>query len=188
MDKDQQDNRVDAALARVRAGDREAYLIVVEAVQHEVRCAIAAHADSAELVEEILQRTFVTGFEKLAQYRGEGDFSAWLKAIARNHLRQEWRSRERLAAFDQDAVTALIAQAEAAELDAASAADTAEDLERLAACLELLPAAGRRLLDLRYGRGLDIDGLAQQAGRSSAAVAMALSRLRTVLRRCLESA
>lgn len=177
---------VDRLVLAVRAGDREAFGAIVAAIHAEVRCAIAARADSAELVDEIAQRAFVTAFQRIDQYRGPGFFAAWVKAIARHHLHDEWSARRRMAALDGDAVGEALAALEA-DGDPAEDEVEAARLARLGRCLSRLPPQSRRLIELRYVRDCSLNEIAQRSRRSADAVAMALSRLRAALRRCIEA-
>jgi RNA polymerase sigma-70 factor (ECF subfamily) len=178
---------LDVLVRQAQQGGRDAFRDLVLATQRDLAIAVATHARSREQVEEVLQETYVTCFEKLSQYRLEGTFRPWLKAIARNHLIGQWREQRRFAELQGDEIEALVA---ADGLDGIDRDDGAGEREvaRLAACLERLPARARTLLERRYADDLPLARLAQQFKRSAATLSVTLHRLRQQLRRCVEQA
>ncbi len=176
---------LDHLAIKAQAGDRDAFRDIVLATQRELAISVAAHAASRELVEEVLQETYVTAFEKLYQYRPQGTLRPWLRTIARNHLFAHWRERRRLAEFDGDALETLIADD---GLDGLDHDDERRELEsaRLALCLEHLPERARTMLERRYCEEQPLAQLAQQFKRSAATLSVTLFRLREQLRRCVE--
>ncbi len=176
---------LDALAIKAQAGDRDAFRDLVLATQRELAISVAAHSASRELVEEVLQETYVTAFEKLVQYRPVGTFRPWLRTIARNHLFAHWRERRRVAEIEQDTLETLIADDGLAGMEHD---DERHELEsrRLAACLERLPERARTMLERRYCEAQPLDTLAQQFKRSAATLSVTLFRLRQQLKRCVE--
>jgi RNA polymerase sigma-70 factor, ECF subfamily len=176
---------LDQLAIKAQGGDRDAFRDLVLATQRELAISVAAHSVSRELVEEVLQETYVTAFEKLSQYRPVGTFRPWLRTIARNHLFAHWRERRRVAEVEQDALETLIADdgLEGMEHD-----DERHEIEsrRLAACLERLPERARTMLERRYCEEQPLAALAQQFKRSAATLSVTLFRLRQQLKRCVE--
>lgn len=176
---------LDQLAVKAQGGDRDAFRELVLATQRELAISIAAHSASRELVEEVMQETYVTAFEKLGQYQPRGTFRPWLRTIARNHLFAHWRERRRMAELDGDALDALVADD---GLGALERDDERHELEsaRLAACLERLPDRARRMLERRYCEEQPLALLAQQFKRSAATLSVTLFRLRQQLRHCVE--
>jgi RNA polymerase sigma-70 factor (ECF subfamily) len=179
--------QLDLLAVQAQGGDRDAFREIVLATQRELAISVSAHAASRELVEEVLQETYVTAFEKFAQYRPQRTLRAWLRTIARNHLFGHWRERRRLAELDGDALDTLVADDGLGSLERDDGIDERES-ERLAACLEQLPDRARRLLQQRYCDEQPLGLLAQQFKRSAATLSVTLFRLRQQLRRCVERA
>jgi RNA polymerase sigma-70 factor (ECF subfamily) len=173
---------LDAIVARVRAGDREAFVALIAATQDELRCFVAAHASSADHVEEAVQAAYVTVFELIADYRCAGTFLPWLKGIARNRLRQETARRRRWLSAGEVGLEKLLAPSDPPGVEA----PRGELLAALDACLGQLAEPARRLIDGFYRERHALEELAQEHGRTRAAVAMHLSRIRATLRGCLE--
>ena len=178
---------LDPLVLRARAGDRDAFRDLVLATQARLALSIASHLVTRDLLEEVLQETYVTAYEKLDQYRLEGAFLAWLKAIARNRLFLIWRERRRAALITSDALDEVIADDHLADLEEDAADQRAGEVRRLAACLERLPARARTLLERRYRDGHALATLAQNFKRTTAALSVTLFRLRQQVRACIES-
>jgi RNA polymerase sigma-70 factor (ECF subfamily) len=127
-------------------------------------------------LEEVVQSTYVTAWERMAEYSGGGRLDSWLKGIALNRIRGEARHRRRMTGGDR-----------IAELIQPEEPDTGPDdeVQRLAECLERLGPQARRLLECRYRDGMALTDLARRFRRTAGALAVALHRLRHGLRQCL---
>jgi RNA polymerase sigma-70 factor (ECF subfamily) len=175
---------VDTLVAQARAGDRTAFRALVLALQHDLRNFLATFDVAEGLAEEVLQATFVTAYQKLARYEPRRAFAAWLKAIARNHLLKELRTRRRHAADAADTLAELAAEG---ALDALENADEMErHTRRLKECLARLPEAQRRLIEDRYVAQRSTGEMASALRRSEVWVRVNLCRVRKALRLCME--
>jgi RNA polymerase sigma-70 factor (ECF subfamily) len=175
---------IDALVTRAVQGDRAAFRELVLALEGDLRFHLAALEVSPGLADEVLQATFVSAYEKLAQYRGAGAFRAWCKTIARNHLLRTLRDQQRFAAVSGDTLEgALVAQG----LEDLERMDELEhQSRRLRGCLERLPQALRALIEGRYVEGLSARRLAERFARTEIWVRVTLCRTRSALRRCIE--
>ena len=173
---------LDAALAAVRAGDREAFASVVDATERRLRAFLAFRAPHRELVDEVAQQAYIPAIAKLGAYALGTSFLGWLKRIALNHLQNELRRRQRAGSVLErlDDLLAPEAAAEAVEID--------EREERLARCLATLGEDARRLLDWRYRDRLTPAQIAERLGKLAGSVRVSLTRLRQSLHACLERA
>jgi RNA polymerase sigma-70 factor (ECF subfamily) len=178
-------SEVDALAIAWQAGDRTAFTRLVLELQGPLRLHVAAFSDSHELVDEILQQTFVSCFHKIAHYAPRGTFLAWLKTIARNHLVDHWRERRRCARLDEDVADRLIADAGMEDLEHESDALARSHL--LQRCLERLPERARQLIKRRHLENRPLAEMARQFKQPMAAMSVTLHRIRQTLRRCLES-
>lgn len=139
---------------------------------------VASKADR----DDLLQETAVAVLNSYANYDSARSFDGWVLGIAQNVLRNHFRklSRDRLI-FDD---TLLVGLAESFEV---VAAEQTERLDRLNECLKKLAPAARTLCELRYRDELSIELISQRLGKTTAAVAKTLQRLREQLRGCIES-
>ena len=176
---------LDELAIKAQAGDRDAFRDLVLATQRELAISVAAHSASRELVEEVLQETYVTAFEKLSQYRPVGTFRPWLRTIARNHLFAHWRERRRVSEIEHDTLEGMIADDGLQELERDDERHERESA-RLAECLDRLPERARTMLERRYCEEQPLSSLAQQFKRSAATLSVTLFRLRQQLKRCVE--
>jgi RNA polymerase sigma-70 factor, ECF subfamily len=71
-------------VAACRAGQTEAFGVLVGRYQNRLFPTIARLVGSAEDAQDVLQDAFVRGFEKLDQFHGESSFYTWIYRIAIN--------------------------------------------------------------------------------------------------------
>ena len=169
-----------AAIRAAQDGDLDAFEAIMLAIDQEVRRFVASRADSAELVEEIVQAAFVTAFERIGDWQPTGRFTSWVVGIAHNHLRDEQRRRRRLMS-DGDVLDRVLMAARAG-LDE----EPDPRLDRLDDCLQRLTPQARALVTARYGEGLSLDDLAARLSAEANTIAVRLHRIRASLRACVE--
>jgi RNA polymerase sigma-70 factor (ECF subfamily) len=175
----------DQVVARVQAGDRDAYRLLVEDLEREVRGFVAAHASSLELVDEVVQSAFVEAYRNLAAYERRGTFAAWVKGFARNLLKRELAQRARLVSTDQETLAGLVSAAALDDLAEERVADARRDeLARIERCLAALSPRARLMVQRRFVEQVPINRIAQQFKQTRAAIANALTRIRSGLRQC----
>ncbi len=167
-------HELDAWVALSGAGDTAAFRRWFDATYRELRLFTAARCPDQELVDEVIQATYVVAFEQLATYRPGGTFLSWLKGIARNRLMQELKRRKRHVPVD-------ILQTVAAE--SGEPLDLKSVMER---CLDRLAPMSRRLLNYRYAERISVQDIATKLGRTAGSVSVSLHRVRTALHACLE--
>lgn len=152
------------AIARVRAGDREAYAVLVRlhaAPAHRTARLFGADAD----VEDVVQLAFVKAYQALPRFRDGAAFRPWLLRIVANEARNAARAdrrrsaaTQRLAALDvadvgADPVTSTLSRERRSELVAALR-ELPNDQQRVVACrylLDLDEAATAAVLGWRRG-------------------------------------
>jgi RNA polymerase sigma-70 factor (ECF subfamily) len=131
--------------------------------------------------DEVLQRVAVTLVRKFDQYDAARSFSAWAVGIAKYEVlyyRRERATDKHL--FGDDIVEQIASRYELL----AENVDPMRDALRH--CLELLEGRSKRVIDLRYCRGLRSAAIAEEMRLSSGAVRMLLCRVRESLRHCIE--
>jgi RNA polymerase sigma-70 factor (ECF subfamily) len=168
-----------------------AYLRLLARLQMDPR--LRAKLDPSDLVQQAL----LEAYRSLEQFRGrtDGELAAWLRQILAHQMAHAVRdltrakrdvARER--SFEQalaDSSARLEAWLVAEQSAPPEQAVANEQAVRLAAALELLPEAQREALVLHYWEGLTLPQIADQIGRSAAAVAGLLQRGLKALRRQL---
>lgn len=177
------ETELDQLVQRVQAGDTEAFGEVVFAIRKELRIFLSAHASSIDMIEEVLQSTLVVCYENIGKYELRGTFLSWTKGIARNLLLKEVKARARYVSPDEDALDRIA-------IDAAMNSIQAQDreeayVERLRTCLTKLPEASRQLIQQRYFNRVSVRELARLNNRTESWTAVALFRIRDILRDCM---
>ncbi|MFN3486319.1 MAG: sigma-70 family RNA polymerase sigma factor, partial [Planctomycetota bacterium] len=153
------------ALARAKAGDANAYGVVVQAYQARLRAFLAGYVPRAEWVEDLAQQAFVSAYQGLQNFQVGTDFYAWLRAIAYNHLRAELERANRRRRLERD----YLLEVTAGELARRLEAEKEQDEERIGAlreCVGLLSGTARELLRRYYGEGLSLGTLGEALGRT----------------------
>jgi RNA polymerase sigma-70 factor (ECF subfamily) len=145
-----------------------------------LRARVRASVGDPHLAEDILQEIAIVVLKHRDRFTVGTSFQGWVTEIQRRVTWAECRRRRRvpLALADD-------------QLDAITAAALAEDpweRERsaLRACLDGMPADGRRALDLHHVHRLPLTEVAQRTGRSVDGVKALLKRLRARLHACID--
>lgn len=161
--------------AHAATGERRAFGELVRRHGSSVRGLLRRMGAQAAEADDVAQDAFLTAFERIAEFRGEGTFAGWVKRIAaRLYLRRMQRERK-LGVFaqvqDDD-------QAEAAGGDADAAIDLDEGLKALG-------PAERLCVSLCFGAGLShaeaADALNLPLGTVKSHVKRGLDKLRARL-------
>lgn len=174
---------IDVLVVRLQGGDASVSEELIRAIHVPLRQALSMSAPNVEVLEEAVQSSLVSAFTKIAQYRPERTFLPWVKAIARNRLRDLRAETARHGPLLEDRLSCELAQ------PGPGTEDTLEPDEALTAlnqCLGALEPSLRRLVERHHGEGISIRRLAQLARRSEAWVATTLYRVRNSLRTCLQ--
>src|SRR5512139_2401369 len=88
--------------ALAATGERRAFGELVRRHGSAVRALLRRMGAQASEADDVAQDAFLTAFERIAEFRGEGTFVAWVKRIgARAYLRRLQRERK-LGAFASD--------------------------------------------------------------------------------------
>jgi RNA polymerase sigma-70 factor, ECF subfamily len=177
---------IDGLVVRVQGGDRQAFWDLILQVQQDLRVLLSVLAPSTDLVEEILQATFLRCHDILPKYEPRGTFRQWLKGIARNLLHEELRARARLRSASGNPLEAIVAEACLGSVEDSST-DVPEKDPALRECMDRLPPHSRQLLERRYAQNLPLNRIAQQFKKPAEGIAVALFRIREALRQCLEA-
>lgn len=171
-----------AVVAMVKAGDREAYRILVRRYQdglyrHALR--MIGHADTAA---DLVQGSLVKAYAHIHRCRDPERFGAWVFRILANRCKDHLKSRRRKdVSLDAGDVP-----------PARSNQNPARDVERLelrellARALEKLPGIQREAFLLKHVEGLSYEEISQRLDVSIPALKMRVLRAREALRAELE--
>lgn len=171
-------------MARVRAGDRDAYAELV--VRHApVALRTAALLGAGGDAEDVVQEAFVKAYAALAGFRPGAPFRPWLLRIVANEARNVHRSAGRRAARELRAWEASEPLLLARPDDPADALLSVERQQSVVRALAQLTPPLRRVVTCRYLLGLDEAETAAvlrlPRGTVKSRSHRALAKLRTVL-------
>jgi RNA polymerase sigma-70 factor, ECF subfamily len=161
---------VASALAGQRAAEERLYRRHAESV---AAVAVRLLGRGAE-AEDLVQDSFVTAFERLAQLRDPASFRAWVVRIAVRHAHRHFRRQKllRLLGLERGDGDAVLSAQAALALDGEGRAE----LERLDRALHALPPSERIVWVLRHVEGYELTELAAACGVSLATVKRRLQR------------
>ena len=164
----------DAALASIATlGDRRAFGELMRRHAGSVRTLLRRMGAPAALADDIAQDACLKAFERIASYRSDGPFSAWLNRIAARMFIRQWRTSK--ASFTDE-----LDETVASPLPGVAAATDQMDLEK---GLECLNAAERMCVSLCYGLGMSHSEAAEELQLPIGTVKSHVHRGLTKLRR-----
>jgi RNA polymerase sigma-70 factor (ECF subfamily) len=160
-------------LDRLRAGDEAAFEQLVR--QHQESLVRFAHRLVGDLDEasDIAQETFISAFERIADFRGGSTLYTWLYRIAYNQaisLLRRRRVRRFLRLDREEEFTEGVELQLVAEGDAATRVEEAELLRHIEAAIETLPPRQRGIFVMRHYEGMSHAQIAKVVGRSEGAI------------------
>jgi RNA polymerase sigma-70 factor (ECF subfamily) len=184
-----EDNRV---IERVRAGERNAFRLLVERHQDAVYSLVLRLVRSPDLAEELAQEAFVRAFASLQEFRGASRFRTWVMQIAVNLVRDRRRAEGRrpvLVSIDElrdraenRSVPFNISPTPDPELSLANEELTSQ----LESAVGKLPEDYREVFLLKHVEGLSYEEIAAMTGVSIGALKVRAHRARTRLREWFE--
>ena len=133
------------------------------------------------VADDLIQEVAITCWKRFADYDTTRPFLPWALGIARIQVFSAWRARSRQPqALDEDVAANLEAETPAEE------PALADRVQALRTCLEGLPEASRQVVQVVYGQDMEQTEAAERLGTSHGALRVRLTRLREVLRACIE--
>jgi len=169
-------------IGRILTGERTHYAEVIRRYQARLRAAVSYHLHGPDEIEEFLQETFVQAYLHLERYDARAPFFPWLKGIALNALRMEFRRLSTSRRRGED----YLRHVRLSQVEDENAGDEGEvQAGALRTCLERLPAAEAELVRVKYAEGRPLRELAARYQASEGALKLRLLRLRAILRDCI---
>jgi RNA polymerase sigma-70 factor (ECF subfamily) len=176
---------IDAA----RDGSADAWCELVRVFQARIRTYIGRFIRDSNVVDDLAQNTFLSGYRKLDSYRGDASLGTWLLAIARNealmYLREERLRRDREGSALASALVRW--SRERAVSDESGVGTHDSELAALEECLEGLHEHSARLIREFYFEGRTAREISEESGRKEVSVWVTIMRIRRALRECIEA-
>ncbi len=152
--------------------------------QMSIYAAILVLLPDRALASDLLQKTNVTLWQKREEFVPGSNFFAWARRIARYHVLNERRKFGRERVMFDDALFKELVERQASRDEEAT--ELQPQVSALRKCLEQLKPEQREMIQKRYTPNGSVEELAQQTGKSEAAISQLLYRLREILRNCIE--
>jgi len=146
----------------------------------ELKGFVASLVPDPELVDDVVQETFVAVTARAAHYDPRQSFKTWLFIVARDKLREVGgRADAEARPFADDVLEVLVASH-------SGFAVPRDHMRFLDECIDALAPQARRIVVLRYQNSMKPRQVAQALGWTAGSVRVALSRARAAIRDCVE--
>ena len=163
-------------LEQARRGDQTAFSRLVEAYQRPVYNLCYRMLSNAPEAEDAAQETFVRMYTKLHTYQPDRKLSSWVLSIASHYCIDRLRRRRgQWLSLDEEPVAATLPSQNRGPEELALRAESRDEVQRL---VDMLPAAYRVPLILRYWHDLSYAEIAEVMGLTVQAVKSRLHRAR----------
>lgn len=170
----------DAALvARVRAGNRQAFGILVERYQDRMLAYVRHMGFTGPEALDVVQDGFIRAYRHLGRCGNPERFDGWLFKIVSNLCRTAGRRKAHRATEPIDAHGTYLASDAPGPEEHTEAARLRQIVR---AALDTVPDDQREALVLMYTEGYSVDEIAEMTGASRSAVKMRLKRGRDALK------
>lgn len=178
-----------AMVARVRAGDADAYRVLVERHSRTLFRLAYRMTGNEHDAEDVVQESFLRAYRQLGRFDERASFGTWLYRIAVNCSLDLVRARKR-----RGEITASADPEMDDPLSTAAAPDPAPDRmamsgevrERLSGAMNELSASERTAFVLRHFEGMRIEEVGRVLGCQPGAAKHSVFRAVQKLRRALE--
>ncbi|MFK7789044.1 MAG: sigma-70 family RNA polymerase sigma factor [Phycisphaeraceae bacterium] len=147
-----------------------------------VRIYIASAIGQSHLIDDIVQEVATIVTEKFEDYDPEFEFSRWAIGIAKNRIAKSIRTKMRdRHVFSSEMISELAGVVSELQPESDSRKAALKD------CLDGLKGRSRRIIEMRYQWGKQVQKIAEELGMSRVAVSAVLLRGRKALGDCIEA-
>jgi RNA polymerase sigma-70 factor (ECF subfamily) len=168
-------------VARVRAGEQEAYRLLVRRYQDMLFRHALRMTSEHDVAADLVQASFVKAYTNLAHCRDPERFGAWLYRILANACKDHLKSKRRRDVSLEDQTNL----ADAA-VSPAAALERSELRGVLNAAIAKLPESLREAFVLKHVEGRSYEEIAEMLDTSVPALKMRVHRAREALKDALE--
>ena len=168
---------------RTLTGDTEAFHALTLRYYRPVAGFVFKRVGRVDLVEDLVQETFLEAFAALKAGKRPSAFSSWLFGIA-HHRCGKWFRRKQLVLFDPAQAPDLAAEFTEQQLNEEYAEQQAL-VSRLHKYVETLPEDVRQLLQWKHQDGKTCEQIATATGRPVGTIKSLLARTYRALREAM---
>jgi RNA polymerase sigma-70 factor, ECF subfamily len=174
-------------VAQSRQGDIDAYSELVRIYQARLRAYTAAYIRCGADVLDLVQEAFLDGLKNIDRFDTQREFGPWIFAICRNRIRNHIRTIHRRVEQPAADVEVEIALEKRLASDGSTGEGLEDKLLQLRQCMGQLKERHRQMIALRYQENLHVKEIAARFEQSPASITMFFQRIRSILRKCMET-
>ena len=171
-----------ALIHRAQTGDEGAFADLMRAYHAYVCAIVIGIVKNSHDAEEVVQDTFLSAYQGLAQLEDSAKFKSWLAEIARNRARN-WLRKQKGETVSIDEVSEEILQTPDSPDKRLIRLEQRELIRRI---METLPQKDREIARAFYLEGASYNELTSTHGLSDKAISFRLSRARRQLSKRLQ--
>jgi len=149
---------------QAKSGDAEAFGQLYDAFVDRVYRFIFFRVTDVQMAEDLTSQVFLKAWENLGRYRPHGPFLAWLYAIARNSVIDNYRTRKQTVSLDEAAPLA----AHDEKLD--DQVELQFEMKSLQVAMQHLTEEQQEVVTLKFIADYDTTEIAQRMGKSEGAI------------------
>ena len=180
-----------AAVAQARAGDEDAFRILVERHSRGIYRLAYRMTGKPEDAEDVVQETFVRAFKQLARFESRSNFSTWLYRIGFNCAIDYMRARPHRETSETEETLDARSQTTNARPSMDDLVYAGQISARVQAALVDLTEQERAAFLMRHYHGCSIDEIGEELGlktnAAKHAVFRAVRKMRVALRPFVEA-
>jgi RNA polymerase sigma-70 factor, ECF subfamily len=149
---------------QAKSGDGEAFGQLYEAYLDRVYRFVYFRVTDAQIAEDLTSLVFLKAWENLGRYHPHGPFLAWLYAIARNTVIDNYRTRKPTVSLEEAAPVA----AQDEKLD--DHVQLQFEMQSLQAAMQHLTEEQQEVITLKFIADYDTAQIAKMMGKSEGAI------------------
>ncbi len=149
---------------QAKSGDAEAFGQLYDAFVDRVYRFIFFRVTDIEVAEDLTAQVFLKAWENIRRYRPHGPFLAWLYAIARNSVIDNYRTRKQTVSLDEAAPLAGHDE----KLD--DQVELQFEMQTLQAAMQHLTEEQQEVVTLKFIADYDTTEIADRMGKSEGAI------------------
>lgn len=173
--------KISPAADKPNVENREQFVRLLVRHDRAIRAWLRALLPTLNDVDEVMQEVSVVAWRKFDQLDAPENFRRWVCVIARYEVLMYRRKKARDRFVLGTEVEQLIAEEGEAELGLRE-----RQLSALESCVAKLPDSKRQLVMEVYSKGQPMHAVAEQLGKSDAAIYKSISRVRQSLLECVQ--
>jgi RNA polymerase sigma-70 factor (ECF subfamily) len=162
-------NNSDKELIKSARKDPTQFALIFEKYGDRIFSYLFSHTRHQQEAEDITAQTFLVAMESIQQYRGDGDFCAWLFGIARNKLMDHFRQSRQVSSLENIEIPV-----------SSNTLDNvihSEEISRLSEFLNALPEEDQELLRLRFVGEMSFPEMSVLLGKKEDTIKKSVYRL-----------